>query len=475
MTSPKKTNIFSLLLSHFRGLFDFSSLSFVENGRKMTLFSLALPAFLQTFFNSLIGTVNTLLLSGYADDTVGATTAANQIISTATLILNMTYIGAAVLVSIEFGKGKREEAKRITGCALILTLISGCLFSLVIAFAAEPLLTLLNLEGEALAYGKSYLIIRGTALFIVALNSFFAGMLICNGYTLHAFIKGVIGNVANVILGYTFLYGGVIPSLTGTSAIAVGGVIATAIELLFAVIVFARLKCPICPAFSLSLTKNILYIGAPGSVSGISYTLAQVITTGFMGGIGIVALNAKSYVASIVYYTYLFSYAIGVGTKILMGRYAGSGDVEKRKQLYRTSLVMAVFANVLFSLAVLILNQPLISIFTENKEILTMVPIIFLVDVAVELFRAINHVSESSLNANKDVFTTLLASTLSCWLGSVLLSYFLGIVLGMGLLGCWIAFACDEGIKAIIYVIRWKSGKWLARSEFSRGEKNQKA
>ena len=102
MTSPKKTNIFSLLLSHFRGLFDFSSLSFVENGRKMTLFSLALPAFLQTFFNSLIGTVNTLLLSGYADDTVGATTAANQIISTATLILNMTYIGAAVLVSIAF-------------------------------------------------------------------------------------------------------------------------------------------------------------------------------------------------------------------------------------------------------------------------------------------------------------------------------------------------------------------------------------
>ena len=68
----------------------------------MTLFSLALPAFLQTFFNSLIGTVNTLLLSGYADDTVGATTAANQIISTATLILNMTYIGAAVLVSIAF-------------------------------------------------------------------------------------------------------------------------------------------------------------------------------------------------------------------------------------------------------------------------------------------------------------------------------------------------------------------------------------
>ena len=223
-------------------MLDFSSLSFVENGRKMTLFSLALPAFLQTFFNSLIGTVNTLLLSGYADDAVGATAAANQIISTATLILNMTYIGAAVLVSIEFGKGNREGAKRITGCALILTFISGCVFSLLLILGAEPLLLLLNLEGDALVYGKSYLMIRGAALVIVALKSFFAGMLICNGYTLHAFIKGVVGNVANVILGYIFLYGGVIPSLTGTAAIATGGVIATAIELLFGVIVFAKLK-----------------------------------------------------------------------------------------------------------------------------------------------------------------------------------------------------------------------------------------
>ncbi|MBR5140248.1 MAG: MATE family efflux transporter, partial [Clostridia bacterium] len=190
----------------------------------------------------------------------------------------------------------------------------------------------------------------------------------------------------------------------------------------------------------------------------------QVITTGFMGGIGIIALNAKSYVASIVYYTYLISYAIGVGTKILMGRYAGAGDTEKRKQLYRTSLCMALFANLFFSAVVLILNRPLISIFTESSEIISIVPMVFLVDVAVEAFRAINHVSESSLNANKDVFTTLMASTISCWLGSVLLSYILGIYLGLGLLGCWIAFACDEAIKAIIYIIRWKSGKWLARS-----------
>ena len=451
MTGQKKDNIFRLFWARIRKFFDFSSLSFIENGRKMTLFSLALPAFLQTFFSSLIGTVNTLLLSGYADDAVGATTAANQIISTATLILNMTYIGAAVLVSIEFGKGNREGAKRITGCALILTFISGCIFSLALIFAAEPMLVLLNLEGEALDYGKSYLAIRG--------------MLICNGYTLHAFIKGVIGNVANVILGYIFLYGKIIPSLTGTSAIAVGGIIATTIELIFAAIVFLRLKCPICPAFSLSLVRSILFIGAPGSVSGISYTLAQVITTGFMGGIGIIALNAKSYVASIVYYTYLFSYAIGIGTKILMGRYAGSGDVEKRKQLFRASLIMAIFANIFFSLAVLIFHKPLISIFTESKEILAIVPLVFLVDIAVEGFRAVNHVSESSLNANKDVFTTLLASTISCWLGSVLLSYILGIWLGLGLLGCWIAFACDEGIKAIIYLIRWKSGKWIKRSE----------
>ena len=85
---------------------------------------------------------------------------------------------------------------------------------------------------------------------------------------------------------------------------------------------------------------------------------------------------------------------------------------------------------------------------------------IFAIDIAVELLRGINHVLESSLIATRKVITTFTASAVSCWCGSVLLSYLFGITLGMGLVGVWIAFATDELIKATVYIVTWARGSW---------------
>ena len=458
--NTENNNIFRKFLTRIRGSLDFSALTIYEDGRKITLAGLVVPSFLQILFVSLIGTVNTFMLSGYADDAVGATTAATQIINTATMILNMTYIGAAVLISIELGRCNKEAAKSISGTALILTVATSIICGLILFAFAEPLLVVLNLEGDALAYGTDYLKLRGGTIIIPSLSYLFTGLLICSGYTLHSMISGVITNTLNILFGYLFLYEKTIPSLEGTEAIAFAGILASLIGLIYAVIAFVLKKCPIKLAISIGAIGKIYGVGAPGGLSSASYSLAQTITTGFMGAIGIAALNAKSYVTSIVFYTYLISYSIGSGSKIIMGRYAGQANFEKMKGLCRTSLLMSIFANFVLSVTVFAFYRPLTSIFTANSEILDMVGLVFLVDVIVEVFRAMNHVYETSLNAVKDVVIPSLISSVACWIGSVLLSYVLGISLGLGLLGCWIAFAFDEGLKAIIYVFRWRNGKW---------------
>lgn len=43
---------------------------------------------------------------------------------------------------------------------------------------------------------------------------------------------------------------------------------------------------------------------------------------------------------------------------------------------------------------------------------------------------------------------------------SVTLSYFFGIYLGFGLVGMWVAFACDEWFRGIWMLWRWRTRKW---------------
>ena len=50
------------------------------------------------------------------------------------------------------------------------------------------------------------------------------------------------------------------------------------------------------------------------------------------------------------------------------------------------------------------------------------------------------------------------------WAVGVLFGYIFGITLGWGLIGMWCAFFLDEGIRGLIFILRWRSKKWMNRS-----------
>ena len=80
------------------------------------------------------------------------------------------------------------------------------------------------------------------------------------------------------------------------------------------------------------------------------------------------------------------------------------------------------------------------------------------------VFRGFNHIEENSLRGAGDVVFPMIVSICSCWAMSVLFSYILGVKLGLGLTGCWIAFAMDEAFRGINYFFRWKSKKWMKKT-----------
>jgi Na+-driven multidrug efflux pump len=43
---------------------------------------------------------------------------------------------------------------------------------------------------------------------------------------------------------------------------------------------------------------------------------------------------------------------------------------------------------------------------------------------------------------------------------AVTLSYLLGITMGLGLIGVWIAFAADEWLRGLLMLWRWRTRKW---------------
>ena len=456
-----KSNFFTPFSAKLKSFFDFSVLSIDNNGKKLTFFALFIPKICELLFSKLTATFSTLLISGYAEDAVGATTSATQIVSIFSIILNVTTVGATILVSIELGRGDRLRAGRIVATSLMLLMISSGAVSFLMFVFAEPLLVMLNLEGEALEYGVTYLKIRGGLLFLPIVSGFLGTMLVCNGKAFQNMIGAIISNLLNVLFIYLLLYVKLSPGLSGTAAVAVATEISCFASIVYSSVVFYICKCPFVLKLDRRLLGKVYSLGVPGSISNFSYTMAMTLTVGFVGAMGIVSLNAYTYTNNIVGYAAMFSSVAGSCVSIFVGRYAGMGNIEAIKKICRLMITISMGINCVASLVVFAFRKSLLSLFTSNDAIFAICFFIFAMDFVIECGRGVTHVMENAMNASRNVIVTMLSGILSAWGIIVLLSYVLGIALGLGLIGCWIAFAISEWAKATVYLVYFRKGKWI--------------
>ena len=83
------------------------------NNRKMTLLSLAIPILIEQILRSLMGTVNTFMLSRFSDDAAAAVGVANQVINIFTMAATMLASGTAVVVNQNLGAGNNSTTRRL--------------------------------------------------------------------------------------------------------------------------------------------------------------------------------------------------------------------------------------------------------------------------------------------------------------------------------------------------------------------------
>ena len=112
------------------------------------------------------------------------------------------------------------------------------------------------------------------------------------------------------------------------------------------------------------------------------------------------------------------------------------------------------------TLTILIFCDPIYSIFTDDPVIHALGRQIVLVEFALEVGRSVNIVMVRGLTTAGDVWYPVLVGIVSMWTVAVFGGWVLGHLAGLGLVGIWIAMACDENARGILFVIRFRRGAW---------------
>ncbi|NKE08248.1 MATE family efflux transporter [Mesobacillus selenatarsenatis] len=433
--------------------------------KQIGLLALTWPIFIELFLHMLMGSTDTFMLSHISDEAVAAVGVANQLIFFMILVFGFVATGTAVLVSQNLGAGLQVDARKISGLSLSLNLVFGVLVSVIVVGFNDLFLQMFNLTPEIHRLAQQYLTIVGGTLFTQALLVTASAILRANGLTKEAMVISVVMNIIHLAGNSLFIYG-----LFGVPEMGVQGVaISTAISRAIAVILifhllYRRLPMKIAVEdylnFNKSFIKKILKIGVPSAGENVVYNTSQMAITVIIGLMGAMALTTRVYTFNIMSFMMLFGIAIGQGTQILIGYKVGAREFDKAYHQLLKSLKLSIIITMAITVIIVSIREPILGVFTTNKEIIREGSKVLLLCLILEPGRTFNIVVISSLRAAGDAVFPVKMAFVSMWGISVPLAYILGIKMGFGLSGVWIAFIIDEWFRGIIMYIRWKSRAW---------------
>jgi putative MATE family efflux protein len=421
----------------------------------------------------LIGTVDIFMVSHIGDDAVAGLSVANQIVMLFVISFAFIGIGSSVVITHHLGARDRAGADRISATAIATNFWIGAAVSVLVTLFSTPMLRLMQVPAGPIVYAKPFLALMGGTLFLESMNVSIAATLRAHTHTRDAMLVALGQNVLNAIGNCLLLFGLFGFPKLGVVGVAISSVFSRVVSCVALWIILAhrihlKLRWRDFVSISGDKLRRVLHIGLPAAGENISYWIAFMVVTTFIARMGATQLATQTYTMNINRWVILISISIGLGTEILIGHLIGAGLFEAAYKELLRSLRIA-FCCAIGGMALLGLLAPwLIGAFTSTPAIIISGTVLIRMGILLEPGRVFNVVVISALRATGDARFPVIVGFFCMWGLWVPLAWFLGVKLGLGLVGIWISLICDEWTRGLIMYYRWSRRKWLSAAQRSR-------
>ena len=439
-------------------------MSNLQKNKELKLFAITWPILIETLLRMLLGNLDTIMLSNYSENAVASVGAANQINMIITILFSIVATGTTIVISQYLGAGMKDKADSAAISALVMNLAVGLLLSFVLFTFAKRLLTIMNIPEELLTDSLLYLRMVGSCAFLNALIATCAAILRSHGSTRPAMMVVLAMNIINALGNWFFLYSPVGNPVLGVRGVALATILSQAVALvsLFVIIVRMGLKFSMKAVFhpDREVVLNVLKIGLPSAGEHLVYNFSSLVITYIITWMGTEALTTRVMTFNLMSFIMIPGMSLGQGTQILVGHKVGAGKNQEAYKLCLRSLLLGVIGSFLISLVIYLFRQPLLGIFSKNPNIIATGSKLLALAIILEPGRVFNLVLMNSLKASGDVRFPVFMGCISPWIFAVSLSWLLGIHYGLGLIGVWIGYSCDEWFRGWTAFFRWRSRIW---------------
>lgn len=427
---------------------------------------LLFPLIVEQILNSLMGTADSIMVSNVGSAAISAVSLVDSI---NILVIQAFYAlaaGGTIVCSQYIGQGNSKSAVRSAKqLVFIVTALSIAVAAVCLIFRG-PLLRLIfgQVDQAVMDASEIYFFYTTLSFPFIALYDAGSSVYRAQGNTRLPMTIAVVSNIGNII-GNAVLIWVFHMGVAGAAVATLGSRVFSAVVVMFLLrnpdqMLPVRDYLKIRPDFQ--KIRMILSLGIPSGIENGMFQFGKLAIQSTVSTLGTAAIAAQAMTNILENLNGIAAMGIGIGLMTVVGQCIGAGRKDEAIYYIKKLSGLAEIAIIISCLAVFALTKPITflgGMETESADLCFFM--MMCITIVKPFFWTLSFIPAYGLRAAGDVKFSMLVSCISMWACRVTLSVFLCRVVGIGPIGVWIGMFSDWAIRAVIFSVRFKRGKWL--------------
>ena len=433
-------------------------------------FRMAWPAVLESFFVSLAGMIDTMMVSSLgtaAVSSVGLTTQPKFIALTLFLAIN---VAISALVARRYGQKDQKNANEIFVTSMIFVVVACIIVSFASVAFTDPIIEFCGSNPETHAGAVTYFIVIQAGMIFNVLSLAINAAQRGSGNTKIAMTTNVTSSIVNICFNYLLIEGHFGFPRLGLFGAALATVLGTVVAFIMSLISILKkgsfislgyiIKEKIRPSFAafkttLSLSNNFF-------IENLVMRVGFLVTSILAAGLGTDAFAAHQVGMNILSLSFSFGDGMQVAAVALIGQSLGRKEKKLAKTYGSICQMMGLAMGVVIMIIMIFFGKDVFSLFFKEAHVIDMGILISYFIAAITIFQISQIVYAGCLRGAGDARYTLFGSLVSvAIIRSVVTWALVGGIFDLGLTGIWIGVFSDQFARFLFFTIRYHKGQWV--------------
>lgn len=435
------------------------------------LLRLLLPLLVEQTLSIFVGMADTVMVSSLGDAAISGVSLVDMICNVLITLFAALSTGGAVVASQLLGVGRRNDACRVANQLVLVVLGVSVMITVPMIAFREQLFGLLfgGVDQAVWTNAMTYMWITALSYPFVALYNGAAALYRSMNRSGMTMAISVLVNIINVGGNALCVFG----LKMGVEGVAIPTLVSRVVgaTCMLALLRNTHLQVHLLHGAwkpDLRMMKEILHIGVPNGVENSLFQLGRVLVVQVVALFGTVQTAANAVANTLDSVGCLTGSTMNIAIITVVGHCIGAGDVQQARYYTRKLLLWTYIATACVNSTMLLFLKQILPLFSASQEALELAYILIMIHngMAILMWPAA-FTLPNALRAASDVKYTMVVSLASMVLFRIVFSYILGVGLGWGAIGVWVAMVIDWACRIICYVWRYRSGRWESKARLA--------